>query len=116
MVGAFDHNPARGRAREGEPLNNALLGGPDAGLEPTLQQLWVEVQAKLVDGVALESDRYAFTSMIRLIAKENRHGELSGAEGARLDRLYKSFGMTPADRSRVKVPASVQANPFEALG
>jgi hypothetical protein len=85
-------------------------------LEPTLQQLWVEVQAKLVDGVALESDRYAFTSMIRLIAKENRHGELSGAEGARLDRLYKSFGMTPADRSRVKVPASVQANPFEALG
>lgn len=113
LTGRLAHDRKRYEDRANEPRDNAPLGDPPEWLPATEREIWEQVAAQLVAGVALASDRSAFESMVRLIAKERRDGELSGPEGSRLSRLFAGFGMTPADRSRVSVPPRAAANAFD---
>lgn len=117
LEGRFRKNPARGRAREDEPVENEPLGGPSSHLRATEREIWVSVQKTLVDGVALESDRHSFELMVRLVSAM-QGGTIDPKEIGHLIRLFALFGMTPADRSRVSAPKSrgKTVNPFKKLG
>jgi hypothetical protein len=118
LTGRLRHDPQRARARANEPVRNEPLGNPPTRLNAALQEVWREILGKLVVGVALESDAMAFESLVRMVFKERDKGELNGPDGARLDRLYARFGMTPSDRSRVSAPkqGADKSNPFKKLG
>jgi hypothetical protein len=117
FTGAFAHDPQRRAARAGEPTKNGPLGGPPPRLNAALRELWVEIAAELVPGVALRSDRRSFEGMVRLQFKMQEN-EITGPELAQLRMLWALFGMTPSDRSRVSVPKGKDdpANPFKKLG
>lgn len=117
LVGSVKHDKKRYAVRDSEPVENAPLGPPPDRLQPTHRELWLELQGQLVEGVALASDRAPFERLVKLIAKDRYDNDLTGPEMAQMGRLFTTFGMGPADRSRVKAPKkAVAANPFGAVG
>jgi hypothetical protein len=115
LVGAGKKNPARLRERADEPIDNNPLGAPPKRLMPTERKIWSELQAELVEGVALASDRQAFEVLVRLLGMMRTNGiaAMEGAQLSQMNKLFTLFGMTPADRSRVKAPPkNTKKNPF----
>ena len=117
-TGAFKINPSRGRARAAEPKPGGDLGEPPDHLAKEVKAAWRYLAGLLPEGVAKDMDRAAMEemAMLRVICQSSR---ATAAERT----LYKSylslFGMTPADRSRVKVDQKkpVKADPLaEFLG
>lgn len=115
LVGAGKKNPARLRERAGEPTDNDPLGDPPAYLMATEREIWGVLKDQLVEGVALASDRMAFEVLCRLVGlmQTNGIGGMEVGQIAQMNKLFVAFGMTPADRSRVKAPPkNTKKNPF----
>ena len=102
LVGAFEKNPARGRARAGEPDPVGEIGEPPAALSLPERAAWNEICTISHAGVLCRADRLAVELAARLLA-EYRLAPVTfpNARLLRLQILLGSFGMTPADRSRV---------------
>lgn len=104
LVGAFEKNPQRGRARAGEPVGEGDVGQPPADFTPDEKAAWIEIADTCHAGVFCRADRICVEIASRLLA-EYRLAPLTfpDARLLRLGVLLGSFGMTPADRSRVTV-------------
>ena len=59
----------------------------------------------LPPGVGKVSDRHAFEMLVRLMAKE-RADSINNNERGQLIKLLGSFGMTPADRSKISIDST----------
>jgi len=115
LNGALRKNAKRYADRADEPIDNEPLGDPPSHLQPTEAAVWHEIKGQMVEGVALASDRLAFEMLCRLVGAVRTSGvdALDGAGRAQMTKLLASFGLTPADRSRVKAPPSAKkGNPF----
>lgn len=104
--GSFLHNPARKRAREHEPVPRAFGSAP-SHLEKEEKKVWTELAQKLQPGVAGDSDEMAFEVLVCLVVNFRRRRksclpEIVG-EIAQMNKPFTQFGMTPSDRSRVKI-------------
>jgi hypothetical protein len=67
--------------------------------------IWRELVGILPHGSLELSDKYAFGSLVRLIAKERFHADkFTAGDMNALIRLYAKFALTPVDR--VKAPVS----------
>jgi hypothetical protein len=103
--GSFLRHPERERARSSEPAPSGALGDPPDKLGREEKEAWHYLAALLAPGVASSMDRASMEEMacLRVICRRKRGARATAAER----QLYKSylaaFGMTPADRSRVKV-------------
>jgi len=104
LVGAFGKNPVRARARANEPVPKGSIGEPPADFSPADKSAWAEIVATSHAGVFCRADRISVEMAARLLA-QYRATPLTfpDARLLRLNRLLASFGMTPADRSRVTV-------------
>lgn len=104
LVGAFEKNPARGRARANEPTPEGGIGEPPATFSPDEKSAWAEIVSTSHAGVFCRADRISVEIAARLLA-QYRQTPLTfpDARLLRLNRLLASFGMTPSDRSRVAV-------------
>jgi hypothetical protein len=111
-TGAFVIHPERQRERAAEPKPTAGLGDPPANYGREQKAIWHEIAATLPYGVAGNSDRTAFGKLVRLEA-EDRHGRLTGAEQGLLVSLFGKFGMTPSDRSKVRISNDSAQDPLE---
>lgn len=102
LVGAFEKNPARGRARANEPAPEGDIGDPPAAFSLSEKLAWKEIADTCHSGVLCRADRIVVELAARLLA-EYRLAPLTfpDARLLRLNKLLSSFGMTPADRSRV---------------
>jgi hypothetical protein len=98
--GAFEHDPARGRARANEPVPSGPLGDPPDRLDRDEREAWIELAAILPPGVAMNTDRWALEELVCLKVKCQRR-IATAAERSELAKYLSKFGMTPADRSRV---------------
>lgn len=99
--GAFIHDPQRSRPEE--PKGHGSLRRAPAHLDEKHKKIWKEISARLLPGVAYESDRDAFELLVRLTVKL-RDGDLDKAsQMTTLISLWSRFAMTPSDRSRVMV-------------
>lgn len=117
MRGAFKTHPERAAARANEPVVVDPVGEPPARCPADIAEAWRELAGQAPAGVLTAADRVAL-EMAALLLVKFRASPLTftAAEFGRLQSILASFGMTPADRSRVGVankPAST--NPFEAL-
>lgn len=112
LVGAFEKNPARGRARAGEPIPEGDIGNPPLAFSPAEKAAWAEIVDTSHAGVFCRADRIILELASRLLA-EYRLAPLtfSDARLLRLNKLLSSFGMTPADRSRVTVAGASGGKP-----
>jgi hypothetical protein len=115
--GAFDHNPARRREREGEPVPEGPLGDPPA---EWLEQakagnakyakyvaIWCELAAQAQFGVLSSMDRFFVEQTVDLTYNLRRgmagHGpRLTAGEQSQLNKNLGQMGCIPSERSRVK--------------
>lgn len=123
LAGRFKHDPQRGREREKEPQPKGKLGPPPRGLDPSQSEVWKEI-AKSAWWLS-DADRFVVEQTCRCVVLE-RLGKATIAEKRLLAMNLRALGMTPADRSRVKVEGqeptkpktakpAAPANPFKRL-
>jgi hypothetical protein len=116
---AFRRNPKR--ARDGEPQPTGPLGDPPEMFTDKEKAMWRDLAANLPPGVARNSDRLAFGTMVKIAAQYYADGVggkkgVSVGELAQMNNLAAKFGMTPADRSKIALPKpSEEDNPFAEL-
>ena len=101
--GAFLTHPER--RRPNEPYETRPLGSPPKYLSDEAKKLWKEIAHNLPPGVGKVSDRHAFEMLVRLMAKE-RADCINNNERGQLIKLLGSFGMTPADRSKISIDST----------
>ena len=101
--GSFLKHPER--RRPNEPQEARSLGNAPRCLTAEQKKLWAEVAHALPPGVGKFSDRYALEILVRLLAKE-RGDSINNNERGQLIKLLGSFGMTPADRSKISIGAT----------
>jgi phage terminase small subunit len=105
--GYFQRHPERKRAaatEDGKPL-----GSPPKHLSEMEAELWKEMKKDLLPGVAKKSDRHAFETMVVLKLRE-RSGLILAADRGQLITLYSHFGLTPASRCKIAVPAAPKSS------
>jgi phage terminase small subunit len=140
LSGAFAKNPTR--RRPAEPRDDRPLGDPPTRLPAAAVPYWREIASLAPARVLCAADRLAVELAARLMLKacqgDNasvlldlveaaRAGKLtnkelravavrqtiSSAELATLRSLLAAFGMTPADRSKLSIPAERPPNPWD---
>ena len=120
----FRHDPQR--RRDGEPKSNGPVGAPPAHFDKQRRMLWDELLDLLPEGVAFRADRILMEVTVDLWAKiRNAHKRGRGQKSEALPAsVYAQFlaclgrlGLTPSDRSRIRVPepSSRSTNPFANL-
>jgi hypothetical protein len=114
--GSFLRHPERKRARANEPQPTGELGDPPKSLDRDEKAAWRYIASVLPPGVAKNSDRLAMEELARLLVICRLRSAKPG-ERLLLKNYLTSFGMTPADRSRVTVvdPIKKPDNPWDQL-
>lgn len=115
--GAFARHPERKRARAAEPEPASELGEPPEHFTAEQSACWREFARLAHRDVMADADRIAVEMAAVLLAdfRADPSG-FSSAKYQRLQSLLATFGMTPADRSRVgATKQQPKANPFAAL-
>lgn len=108
LRGAFKKNPKRAEGRTDEPGPDGPIGDPHRLMSKGAQALWREYVPIAPPGVLFNSDRFAFEQFCELYVRARRRRFLVDPKDlARLESMYARFGMTPADRTRIKVAAKV---------
>jgi phage terminase small subunit len=122
--GAFEHDPQRRAAREGEPAGRGVLGDPPERFTPLQRDAWYELELLAPEGVLTGSDRVMVEMYCQLVARmrgepdaEGYPRPLKAAEFTQLLNILGRLGMTPSDRARLKVPEKSKkpANRFAAM-
>ncbi len=117
--GSFMRHPERKRARANEPVPSRSLSEPPQYLAPAEMLIWQELSAKLPAGVAFDSDETAFEVLVCLVFAFRKRQALAlphvVGELSAMNKLFTQFGMTPADRSKVKTSDENTQDPLEAF-
>lgn len=102
LKGSFKKDPARGRAREDEPVAVGELTDPPAEMPPEVAERWREVVGLAHKGVLCEVDALIVEQTAYLLhyLRETKWA-VSPAVMVRYEACLGKLGMTPADRSKV---------------
>lgn len=116
LAGAFKHNPDRAKDRAEEPQPDAPMSATPPGyMSARAKKIWIEWFAVAPPGVMFASDQFSFEQFCELYARcRARRFLVDNKDLMRLEAMYARFGMTPADRTRIKVAQKVdpkKANP-----
>ena len=113
LRGAFKKNPQRGREREGEPESVGPLGDPPDQFDEAHRARWAEISGWC--SWLGDADRPTVEAVCVLWMKV-RNNQAKSADFGLLIQYLSKLGMTPTDRSRVKVPqAAPKKNAFQEL-
>lgn len=112
LSGAFKHDPARALDRAEEPQPDGPIGDPPRLMSARAKKIWIEYVPVAPPGVLFTSDRNAFEQFCELYARaRSKRFLVDNKELMRLEAMYARFGMTPADRTRIKVAPTDKAPP-----
>ena len=117
LNGAFKRNPARGKARENEPVPNGEIGEPPAHLPAKVAECWREIVKLAHPGVLCKADRLIVehaAQILSLLRADQWRG--NPALVNRFEVVLGKLGMSPADRSKVSVFKTKGANPYAEFG
>lgn len=117
--GAFDKNPARGRARAAEPQPKDALGPPPPDFtnphSPNSLQLlraWNELLVETKEVFLTSADRGHFEMTCRLRVRCRSLNAKTG-DFAQLNKYQSQLGLNPASRSTVKAVGAKTADEEE---
>ena len=99
--GAFIRHPER--SRPNEPQSDRPLGSPPKGMSDEEKKIWKQLAKECLPGVVKQSDRTAFTLLVKLATKLYNNEEMRVGEMAVMISLCSRFALTPADRSKVAI-------------
>lgn len=102
FTGAFAKNPARARARIGEPEPNGDLGEPPPGLNRKTTQMWQQIAAEAPPGVLCRAHRKIVWAA-SLLGARLQGGDVTPQVIAQFRLCLTELGMTPAAASKVSV-------------
>lgn len=104
LSGAMEHNPARFADRADEPKDDRPLGPPPEFLRPDQRAAWMEIE-RLAPWVTM-ADRVAVEIAASLLAafRAIGVGQMPPHLLTRLETMLGRLGLTPSDRSKVRVP------------
>lgn len=118
--GAFKKNPQRRPKDEPSAAAAGPLGDPPDHFTPKQIDCWNYIVSKCHEGVLTDADSIALEMAAVLLDQFRTYPlDVPAARIIRLDSLLSRFGMTPADRSKVKVPqggdGGKPGNPFAGV-
>lgn len=105
LTGALAKDPGRFKDRAEEPApDQPFPVEAPAHLTAAARKCWLELVASLPPGVAFDSDKQAMEQLANLLAFCRKYKwQVDMKVHAQFLRLLGVFGMTPADRSRIRV-------------
>lgn len=116
MRGSYKKNPNRRPKDEPAAEDSGPIGDPPGYFDEGQTRCWNEIVRKCHDGVLTEADSIAVEMAAVLLAQfRDDPVDFKAAKIVRLDSLLARFGMTPSDRTKVKVPTKPKANSFSHL-
>lgn len=115
LKGSYKNHPERKRERANEPEPKAGIGPSPDHFDELQQKTWNELVGIIPAGVLGDCDRWTVEIAVRLMCKLRADGGLAGAEYGNLIKCLSVMGMTPADRSRVKVPDKPKSTGWDQL-
>lgn len=108
--GGFDKNPKRREERKDEPTPVDPLGEPPEYFNADQISCWHDIVEHLHPNVAFKPDSLAVEMAAKALA-ELRYGEkMNVSLYGQFHKFLVSFGMTPADRSKVSVVKDEKAD------
>lgn len=115
MTGRDKHDPQRYRGRAKEPQPVVGLREAPGYLDDIKRGIWDELCGQIALGVLTEQDTLAFEVLVNMVDEYRTNpARMSATKLMVLIGLIARFGMTPADRTRIKVVdgPDVKSNPF----
>ena len=116
LNGSAKHNPGREKDPHLMPQPPVGLGDPPDFFSDDLKTIWVEVSKTIPNGVACESDRTSFEMLCRVIHQIRTSDQFISSQCSQFVSLASRFGLTPADRQKVRVIENPKDNPFDDFG
>jgi phage terminase small subunit len=115
--GAYAANPGRFADRHGGGASDDRpVGRAPSYLSELQRECWAEIVKLAPPGALKMADRGLVEIAARVWAKIRASGDQFEARDiARLQSAFAAMGMTPADRSRVKVEKPIEPSGFDAL-
>lgn len=111
LKGAYKKDPQRKPDPTTEAAPKGDVGSPPEYLESDVKAVWHEIVSLACPGVLGDSDRLTLELAATLMAEFRRGGRddngrplFTDSRLSRLQAALGSLGMTPADRTKVKVP------------
>jgi phage terminase small subunit len=101
LNGSFASHPDRKRVRADEPKPTKPIGGPPKAFTDEQKKLWKDFVKTVPAGVLFDCDKYAVEILVVLIC-QFRAGTIKSMGMTTMNSLLSRFGLTPADRARVK--------------
>lgn len=102
--------PDRAAKREGEPAIVGEIGEAPDYFDELQKYCWKDLRESLHANTTGDSDRFALEMAALLLARMRRAPyAFDAASMTRLHAILGSFGMTPADRSKLKLPSAEKA-------
>jgi hypothetical protein len=114
LKGAFKKDPARGEARQNEPVPAGPLGDPPEALTEAQKNCWREIAANAHKGVLAQADRF-LVEISAVLLEKWRRGASNLGELIELGKCLGRMGLTPSDRSKVAATPTETSNPFDEI-
>lgn len=127
LRGAFENHPERMAARIDEPQGEPLVMpvDPPPYLNEFEHDMWIELGNRMHGRIMIDGDLAAFELMVMCMTEVRYPGASVDRWGyphvhprdpkkmSLLITLFSRFGMTPSDRSRVKVIRETKSGPAD---
>ena len=112
LSGSAAKNPDRMKLRENEPKDDREIGEPSKKLTIAERNTYNEIIETAVPGVFKRTDKIAVENAAKILVKI-RNNKCNSADQNLFFKFLASFGMTPADRSRVSMSDKQKTNKFD---
>ena len=114
LTGSAKKNPDRMKKRADEPKDKRDIDvKPHLALKTKLEKdCYKELVDNCIPSVLKQCDKTAVMVAARLLARFV-DDDATSAETAQLIKLLGQFGMTPSERTRIKVTQDKPSNPFD---
>jgi hypothetical protein len=100
---------------DSEPKPDPVVGNAPRHLNKAQQTIWRELMEQIPPQVATKADRVVIEIAVRMIDRMRNHTEeMRSGDYATLSRCLSQLGMTPADRSKIKVAEAPKVDEWEA--
>jgi len=116
LNGLVKNEPGRYADRLNCPKPDETIGEPPFGMPEHVRATWEELKGIIAEGVLTNMDRPAFEALCHLLTYCRMQGWMVRPDVySQLRAYFALFGMTPSDRTRVRVPPKAPTNPYSTL-
>lgn len=107
LKGAYEHNPKR--RRPPAPKSTHPIGDAPSSFTRDEKAMWKEILHNAIPETLTSADRYLVETFTKLIAKQRRREDMTGAELSVILSCIGKLGLSPVDRMKLATPPAEKA-------